>query len=115
MTTSNDQRRAPRKRATSPIPVTDAFRDQVVGQLGNLSVGGLMLLGTGAPPAGLVRQVAFALRDGAGRERRVELGIQEQWHEPAATAGQFWSGYRLVAASDEDIQLIDQWVGPPTD
>ncbi|MEX1827857.1 PilZ domain-containing protein [Luteibacter sp. CQ10] len=115
MTTPNEQRRAPRKRATLPIPVMDVFRDQVVGQLGNLSVGGLMLIGAGAPLAGLVRQVVFTLPDTAGNARRIEIGIQEQWHEPAALAGQFWSGYRLVAASDDDIHLIDQWVGPHPD
>ncbi|MDF4003806.1 PilZ domain-containing protein [Luteibacter sp. PPL552] len=114
MSTPSEQRRAPRKQVTSPMPVTDVMHDRVIGQLGNLSVGGLLLIGPGAPTPGLVRQVSFALPDGE-RTHRVTLGIQEQWHEPAATAGQFWSGYRIVAASDDDLRRIDEWVGPQPD
>jgi len=115
MTAPVDQRRAPRKRATSPIPVTDVFRDQVVEQLGNLSVGGLMLIGPGDPHAGMVRQVSFMLHDTAGNARRVEIGIQEQWHEPAASPGQFWAGYRIVSGGDDAVRAIDEWIGPPAD
>jgi hypothetical protein len=55
------------------------------------------------------------LPDAQHREHRVEIGIQEQWHEPAASAGQFWSGYRIVAASDDDVRAVDEWIGPPAD
>lgn len=110
-----EQRRATRKRATSPMPVADVMSDRVLGQLGNLSATGLLLLGTHAPRHGGVHQVVFMLPDAQHREHRVEIGIQEQWHEPAASAGQFWSGYRIVAASDDDVRAIDEWIGPPAD
>jgi hypothetical protein len=110
-----EQRRAPRKRASSPLPIVDVMTDRVVGQLGNLSATGLMLLGTQAPRSGAVHQVTFMLPGIRQVEYRVELGIQEQWHEPAAVAGQFWSGYRIVAASDDDVRAIDEWIGPPAD
>ncbi len=110
-----EQRRAPRKQATSPMPIVDVMTERVLGQLGNLSATGLMLLGAPPPRAGAVHQVAFTLRDAQHREHRVEIGIQEQWHEPAATARQFWSGYRIVAASDDDVRAIDEWIGPPAD
>lgn len=110
-----EQRRAPRKRASSPLPIVDVMTDGVVGQLGNLSATGLMLLGAQAPRSGAVHQVAFMLPGIRQAEYRVELGIQEQWHEPAAMAGQFWSGYRIVAASDDDVRAIDEWIGPPAD
>ncbi|NII56209.1 PilZ domain-containing protein [Luteibacter sp. SG786] len=110
-----EQRRAPRKRATSPMPVTDVMTDRVLGQLGNLSATGMLLLGPHAPLHGGIHQVAFTLHDAQHREHRVEIGIQEQWHEPAASAGQYWSGYRIVAASDDDVRAIDEWIGPPAD
>jgi hypothetical protein len=110
-----EQRRASRKRATSPMPVIDVMTERVIGQLGNLSATGMMLLGTSEPRSGAVHQVVFTLPDAQHREHRVEIGIQEQWHEPAATAGQFWSGYRIVAASDDDVRAIDEWIGPPAD
>jgi hypothetical protein len=115
MSSDFEQRRAPRKRATSPMAVVDVMTDRVMGQLGNLSATGLMLLGSSAPRGNAVHQVTFTLPDAQHRERRVEIGIQEQWHEPAAAAGQFWSGYRIIAAGDDDVRAIDEWIGPPPD
>jgi hypothetical protein len=115
MTDNFEQRRAPRKRVSSPMPIVDVMTDRVIGQLGNLSATGLMLLTSHAPRKGAVQQVAFTLPDAQHREHRVEIGIQEQWHEPAASAGQFWSGFRIVAASEDDVRAIDEWIGPPPD
>jgi len=110
-----EQRRAPRKRVTSPMPIVDGMTERVIGQLGNLSATGLMALTTQAPCSNGVYQVSFMLPDAQHREHRVEIGIQEQWHEPAASAGQFWAGYRIVAASEDDVRAIDEWIGPPPD
>lgn len=110
-----EERRAPRKRVTSPMPIMDVIVERVIGQLGNLSATGMMVLTTHAPRKAAVHQVSFMLPDAQHREHRVEIGIQEQWHEPAASPGQFWAGYRIVAASDDDVRAIDEWIGPPPD
>jgi hypothetical protein len=107
-----EHRRAPRKRASSPMPVTDVMSEKVIGQLGNLSASGMMLIGLRAPATDAVYQVSLALPDAYGKRQTIQLGIQEQWHEPAAAPGQYWSGYRIVAASDEDAHVIEAWLGP---
>ncbi|HEV7776576.1 MAG TPA: PilZ domain-containing protein [Luteibacter sp.] len=107
-----EHRRAPRKRASSPMPVMDVMSEQVIGQLGNLSTSGLMLIGLRAPATDAVYQVSLALPDAYGHRRPIQLGIQEQWHEPAAAPGQYWSGYRIVAVSDEDTRMMENWLGP---
>jgi len=107
-----EHRRAPRKRASSPMPVTDAMSAQVIGQLGNLSASGMMLIGLRAPATDAVYQVSLSLPDEYGRRQAIQLGIQEQWHEPAAAPGQYWSGYRIVAASEEDTRTMEAWLGP---
>ncbi|KAF1007030.1 MAG: hypothetical protein GAK28_02001 [Luteibacter sp.] len=115
MTHLAEQRRSPRKRVTGPIPVIDAMSGDVLGQLCNLSVGGLMLLGAGAPATGVVRQVRFPLPDLRQRDREIVVGIHELWREQASTAGQYWSGHRIVAVVDEHLRLIEEWVGPQPD
>lgn len=115
MSNTSDQRRAARKSATAPIPVVDVIRERVIGQLGNLSTSGMMLLVSSAPVHGGVYQVAFTLPDAQHRDHRVEIGIQEQWHEPAASPGHFWSGYRIVSGGDDAVRAIDEWIGPPAD
>ncbi len=107
-----EHRRAPRKRASSPMPVTDVMSEQVIGQLGNLSTSGMMLIGFRAPATDAVYQVSLTLPDGYGQRHTIQLGIQEQWHEPAAAPGQYWSGYRIVAAGEEDTRIMEAWLGP---
>jgi hypothetical protein len=40
----------------------------------------------------------------------IEVGIQEQWHDPAASPGQVWAGYRIVAISDADSHRLHGWL-----
>ncbi|MET0937102.1 MAG: PilZ domain-containing protein [Luteibacter sp.] len=114
---SNDfeQRRAPRKRVSSPMPIVDVMTERVIGQLGNLSATGMMVLASHAPRKGAVHQIAFTLPGAHHQDHRVEIGVQEQWHEPAHSGNNVWAGYRIVAASEDDVRAIDEWIGPPPD
>jgi hypothetical protein len=51
---------------------------------------------------------------GSGRllaqSQPIEVGIQEQWHEAAASSGQIWAGYRIVAITDTDAARIESWL-----
>lgn len=115
MTHDAEQRRSPRKRVTSPITVTDAMTGVELGQLCDLSVSGLMLLGVGDTAPGAVRQVRFSLPALRERERTLEVGIHELWREQASSATQCWSGHRIVAIVDAHLHLIEEWIGPQAD
>jgi hypothetical protein len=84
-----------------------------MGQLGNLSSTGMLLIGSKAPRSEAIYQVSMALQE-SGRlltqSQPIELGIQEQWNEPAATPGQIWAGYRIVAISDADAARLESWL-----
>lgn len=112
MNTPN-QRRAQRKRAPVNAIVTDVITDLPIGHLGNLSSTGMMLICAQAPRSEAIYQVSLAL-PGTGRmlaqSQPIEIGIQEQWHEPAASSGQIWAGYRIVAVSDADAARIGSWL-----
>ena len=40
----HDSRRAPRRHVTESIPVIDTMTDEIIGQLGNLSESGMLLI-----------------------------------------------------------------------
>jgi hypothetical protein len=113
MKPSIEQRRAHRKQVHSPMPVTDVISEQVMGQVGNLSATGIMLIGARAPVSDAVYQISFALPGESGGRPPIELGIQEQWNESAGTPGQYWSGYRIVAVSDTDNSRVEAWLADP--
>ena len=112
MSTSN-QRRAQRKRAPVNAMVTDVITNLPIGHLGNLSSTGMMLISAQAPRSEALYQVSLTL-PGSGRmlaqSQPIEIGIQEQWHEPAASSGQIWAGYRIMAITDADAARIESWL-----
>lgn len=112
-TPSSNQRRAERKRTTFTALVMDVITGLPMGHLGNLSSTGMLLISSKAPRSEAIYQVSLALPE-AGRlltqSQNVEAGIQEQWHEPAASPGQVWAGYRIVAISDADAARLDAWL-----
>lgn len=109
----NNQRRAQRKRANFTAIVTDVISGQPFGHLGNLSSTGMLLISTQAPRSEALYQISLTL-PASGRaliqSQPIEVGIQEQWHEPAASAGQIWAGYRIVAISNADAARLDGWL-----
>lgn len=109
----DNQRRAQRKRAAANAMVTDVISGKSMGQLGNLSSTGMLLIGPQAPRSEAIYQVRVALSP-TGQSLResqpIELGIQEQWHEAAKTTGQIWSGYRIVAITDIDNARLEGWL-----
>jgi len=110
---TSNQRRAERKRATFTAIVTDVISGLPMGHLGNLSSTGMLLISSSAPRSEALYQVSLPL-PASGRlltqSQPVEVGIQEQWHEPAASPGQIWAGYRIVAISDADAARLDSWL-----
>ena len=108
-----NQRRAPRKRAPSNATVTDVIRGELIGHLGNISSSGMLLITAQAPRSEALYQVSIAL-PATGRalvqSQPIEVGIQEQWHEHAASSGKFWAGYRIIAITDIDAARLEGWL-----
>ncbi|WP_447732396.1 PilZ domain-containing protein [Rhodanobacter soli] len=109
----SNQRRAERKRATVNAIVTDVISGLPMGHLGNLSSTGMLLISAQAPRSEALYQVSMTL-PGSGRmlaqSQPIEIGIQEQWHESAASSGQIWAGYRIVAITDADAARLESWL-----
>jgi hypothetical protein len=105
-----EQRRAPRKRPDYSVTVTDVITGQPLGHLGNLSSNGMLLIGQRIPRSDAVYQVNLPLHRHDGSVSTIEIGIQEQWHEPAATPGQTWAGYRIIAIGTADATQLDHWL-----
>jgi hypothetical protein len=110
---SNNQRRAERKRTTVTAIVTDVISGLPMGHLGNISSTGMLLIGVQEPRSEALYQVSLNL-PGSDRmpmqSQPIEAGIQEQWHESAASSGQIWAGYRIVAITDADAARLESWL-----
>jgi len=106
---SLDQRRTPRKRAAASPLVTDTISARPLGHLCNLSTSGVLLIAADRPRSEAVFQVRLPLAAGSQGTAAIELGLQEQWHQPA-TPGQVWVGYRIIAIAPQDAATLVQWL-----
>ncbi len=111
--TYGEKRRIERKRVTFPAQVTDAISGRMLGHAGNLSSNGMLLISTQAPRSEALFQVRLSLPESgkdASTATPIEMGIQEQWHDRAASPGQIWAGYRIVAINDSDAERLHSWL-----
>lgn len=105
-----DHRRSRRRAVETSIPVTNTMTGQVVGQIANLSVDGMMLIAHRPIRSNALYQFSFHLTDARGKPVQLEIGCHEQWGETAQT-GQYWAGFRIIDIAARDLDLLAAWVG----
>ncbi len=105
-----DQRRKRRKPVDFDAVVTDAITNETFGRIGNLSATGMLLISATAPNNEAIYQLRLPLPDHGGGRVHIEVGVQEQWHDRAASANQIWAGYRIIAISDTDSARLHAWL-----
>ncbi|WEN16060.1 PilZ domain-containing protein [Rhodanobacter sp. AS-Z3] len=111
-----NQRRAERKRASVNALVTDVISGLPFGHVGNLSSSGMLLICAKAPRSEALYQVSMTLPGSsrtAAQSQPIEAGIQEQWNEAAASSGQIWAGFRIVAITEADTARLEGWLAQP--
>ncbi len=111
----NEHRRAPRKTAYMTIPVSNAMTGESMGRIGNLSIDGMLLVCNHAVADDALFQLAFELVDADGTPRMIEVGVHEQWNEPANVPGQFWVGFQFIDVAAGDLATIESWLGDNSD
>lgn len=105
-----DQRRTRRKPVDSTVVVTDVITGQPMGQIGNLSGTGMLLISTASPHSEAIYQVRLPLPGNGNTPQYIEVGVQEQWHDHAASADQIWTGYRIISINEDDKARLDAWL-----
>jgi len=106
-----ENRRSRRKPARQGMEVTNALTGKPAGFVGNLSVDGMLLIAHEHVPDNSLFQFAFDLpAPGGAPASRLEIGVHEQWSEPASTPGQFWSGFRIIDIAPEHRAALTAWL-----
>ena len=111
--TASDNRRAPRRRVETNIPVENAITDQVIGHVGNISSSGMMLISDHALVSDAIYQLRLTLPSRGQGTHIIEFGVHEQWSEAANVPGQHWTGFRIIAISESDALKLRTWVETP--
>jgi len=104
-----DSRRMPRRDVAGATDVIDAMTGEVIGHLGNLSVGGMLLIANSpALVEDALYQLRFTLPGEGGHE--LEVGAHALWRAEASAPGQSWVGMRFLALSPDATRALSEWV-----
>lgn len=104
-----ESRRMPRRMVTGLIEVIDAMTEEPIGHLGNLSVGGMLLIASKPVVEDALYQLRFALPDGDGRP--LEVGAHVLWRDDASAPGQSWAGLRFLGVAPQTTRSLREWIG----
>lgn len=113
MNTSRRQRPA-RRRPDHAVAVLDQMTGARAGHIGNLSLTGMMLISEQPIVDDGVYQFAFTLPLGT-MQHTIEVGAHEQWSAPGTVQGQQWVGLHFIDLSDEDENVLKQWLAVGAD
>lgn len=103
-----ESRRMPRRTVTGLIEVVDAMTEETVGHLGNLSVGGMLLIASTQLTEDALYQLRFDLPDGA---QDIEVGAHILWCDSASAPGQSWAGVRFLGLAPQATRNLREWIG----
>ena len=104
----SDSRRMPRRTVGGLIEVVDTMTEATVGHLGNLSVGGMLLIASTRLVEDALYQFRFALPDGDGHA--IEVGAHALWRDDASAPGQSWVGLRFLGLAPDTTRRLREWI-----
>ena len=106
---TNDARRMPRRPVGGIVDVVDTLTGERIGHLGNLSVGGMLLIASVPLAEDALYQLRFTLPDSDGQS--IEVGAHLLWRDDANAPGQSWAGLRFLGLAPQATRGLREWVG----
>ena len=103
-----DQRRYQRTTPDDVVRVHDSLTGEVLGQIGNLSANGMMLITDARIEEDRVLQVHFLLSN-ESLERTINVGVRSLWVQTANISSRFWVGLEIIDISDDDEAFLVQF------
>jgi len=109
-TSTNTEKSEQRRQRRVTIPgypqIFDTHSGNVLGQLVNLSVDGLMAVSPQGINCGTVYQVRIPLMVG-DQSVEIRLGIESLWCEDANESGSHWTGFQIIDISPEHQIILN--------
>ena len=104
-----ESRRMPRRTVAGLIEVVDVMTEEHIGHLGNLSVGGMLLVASTPLAEDALYQLRFTLPDSG--TQAIEVGAHVLWRDDASAPGQSWVGLRFLGLAPQATRTLREWIG----
>ncbi len=106
-----DKRKSSRKIVDEVLEVSDQITGTRLGRVVNISAEGLMLLTQEPIVAGSIYQLKMELPNTGGDDpQTIAFGAEAVWTTEAGQPESFWTGFRIIDISSDDVLLIDDLI-----
>lgn len=105
-----ESRRMHRRDVAGMISVIDTMTGEPMGHLGNVSVGGMLLIASVPLVQDGLYQCRFVLPDTG--EESIEVGAHILWFDDASAPGQSWAGVRFLGVDPDTTRRLRAWCQP---
>ena len=105
-----EKRKSTRKIADEVLEVSDQITGTQIGRVVNISAEGLMLLSQEPIVTGSVYQLEIGLPGPEATTRQISFGAEAVWTTEATQPESFWTGFRIIDISSEDVLAIDELI-----
>ena len=106
----NEKRKSPRKIASENLEVHDQITGTQVGKVVNISAEGLMLLSHEPFSIGSVHPFDLKLPNLIKNHSKISFGAEAVWSTEAAQPGSYWTGFKVIDISEENVLTIDDLI-----
>ncbi len=105
-----NQRKHPRVYLGTDVAVVDVITGKHLGEIANITIGGLMLVMRDAPVPGNIYQLAITLPEAVDEHTVINIGADCLWGSESSVAGQHWAGFQIIDASELAEQLLQHLI-----
>lgn len=106
-----ENRASPRKRVNEKIQVRDINTDKIIGNLVNISSGGLMLISDRLLTPNRLFQLCLILPVPIDGIPVIEFGAECLWVQDNSETGRpCWAGFQIIDISDSGTELIERLI-----
>ena len=99
-----------RQELSTTIMIRNTMTGELVGELVNITVEGLMIISDQEMSTNAIFQYCLELPETIDGPRRIDLGVDCLWSRPAENFNRHWSGYQIIDASPDAIKTIDELI-----
>jgi hypothetical protein len=103
----HEKRKLPRKQAPDKITVYDRATETAIGQVVNMTRGGVLLLSDSPIPADRVFQLRISLPEPIEGTDLLEFGAESLWESPAMDENNYWTGLQIIDISESDSRILE--------
>ena len=105
-----EQRHSPRKVADQILEICDQVTGNSLGRIVNISAEGFMLLSQEPVITGTIYQLSLLDPTAQEAGKSINFGAEAVWCSEASHPESFWSGFRIIDISNDDVLYIDQLI-----